>query len=632
MNPYEQLDQEAGVITAPTPQGVVDPYKSLDIEAGIVSTKKPWYDLSANAPKFEQSEFGKTLSGGVFSRENVPDSKLTPEYQKKVQFMYNAMKTDPEVTKEGFALTGFGNPMNLTSYVSRKFGTGEVSAFLDARNQYVSELSWKDPEKWKNLAVDFEKTILELKGMPAKTGAGTFGLHSLLQAPTAEQTQMDWLDYLKSKGWQGTKSAAMGKLFDLAGKIPNPVLRRGAGAVVGGAFPAAEGGNLGDVLMGAGQGAVFTPYSGKRGGGIIAYHGTNAPEFEKFVANKDYGKGVIGWFSENPEQAKAYSERINEIQYDKKGNVIEPGDEIPKGARTIKAELDIKNPLDLTDLKDGTNLTSEQFEKLTGIKPDIETTRPREFRDFLNPNIVKQLVDKGYDGIKIREEGDITWAVIKSPDQIKVQPAPSSSQATQGTGKQADVVPAPGQEPTPKIPDIYNKGLSQIKDYKKEGIFISKEETPSLVWVPVENFTQEGPNLIRPSQGQVRSNYTKKRLQKIIQEEGLKKPFIVVSDRGEKGAGMFGPTPGLRITDGHVRLVAYIDAGYKHIPVIDKTGGKLVGSIPITGQPTLEQPKRRLVSKSKALKLGHQLPDVLGWTEAQRRDFMNGLVGRKSVV
>ncbi len=51
---------------------------------------------------------------------------------------------------------------------------------------------------------------------------------------------------------------------------------------------------------------------------------------------------------------------------------------------------------------------------------------------------------------------------------------------------------------------------------------------------------------------------------------------------------------------------------------------------PPPGQEPI-QPKPRLIGKSKALKLGHQLPDVLGWDDAQRRDFMNGLVKKTSM-
>ena len=215
-------------------------------------------DLAGTTATIEQptDRFADLIPAG----DTSPDS-LAP-YKKQVQFFYDAMKTNPEVVAPGFALTGFADPMGITSYVSKKWGTGELAAWQDARRQYVSGLSWKDPEKWKNLAVDFEKTILELKGMPARTAMGTFGLHSLLQAPTAQQTEEDWWTFLKEKGWEGAKSAATGKLFDVLGIVKNPVLRRGGGAVVGGASAAVQGADTGNILLGAGQGAVFTPYTG----------------------------------------------------------------------------------------------------------------------------------------------------------------------------------------------------------------------------------------------------------------------------------------------------------------------------------------------------------------------------------
>jgi hypothetical protein len=232
---------------------------------------KHWYDfLSRNADKFEKTEYGKTLSGGgVFSPEYIADSKIDPEYQKKVAFYHNAMLEDYKkpykdrtITQEGFSLTGFTNPMNLTSWVSRTYGKGDISAWLDARESFVQSLPWTNSDKWKNLAVDFEKAIIELKGMPAKSAGGVFGLHSILQAPTATQSRQDWFDFLQSKGYEGTKSYAIGKLYDMLGGVENPYWRRSAGAAVGGAT-AAPSGDLGTILLGIGQGTVFTPYSGK---------------------------------------------------------------------------------------------------------------------------------------------------------------------------------------------------------------------------------------------------------------------------------------------------------------------------------------------------------------------------------
>jgi hypothetical protein len=233
---------------------------------------KHWYDfLSRNADKFQQTEYGKTLSGGgIFSAQYVADSKLDPAYQEKVAFYHNAMLEDYKkpyqernITQEGFSLTGFSNPMNLTSWISRTYGKGDISAWLDAREAFVQGLPWTNSEKWKNLAVDFEKAIIELKGMPAKSAGGVFGLHSILQAPTAAQSRQDWFDYLQSKGYEGTKAYAIGKLYDILGGVENPYWRRSAGAAVGGGTSALQGGDLGTTLLGAGQGFVFTPYTGE---------------------------------------------------------------------------------------------------------------------------------------------------------------------------------------------------------------------------------------------------------------------------------------------------------------------------------------------------------------------------------
>jgi hypothetical protein len=211
-----------------------------------------------------------TRQGGTFGPSAPPKYQQDPEYQKQVSFYYNSMVGDYKqpyeqrtITQEGFSLTGFSNPMNLTSWISRKYGTGDISAFLDAREQFVQSLSWTDGNKWQNLAVDFEKTILELKGMPAKTATGTFGLHTLLQAPNAAETRQDWYDFVKSRGFEGAKSAAIGKLYDALGGVENPYWRRGGGAIVGGGAAAAEGGDLGNIIFGLSQGAIFTPRTGE---------------------------------------------------------------------------------------------------------------------------------------------------------------------------------------------------------------------------------------------------------------------------------------------------------------------------------------------------------------------------------
>ena len=275
VNHFNETPEQAGKKVEQNMKTANDENVSLNQAAQINDIQwrkdnpKHWYDfLSRNANKFEQSAYFK--QSRIFSSGHIAEAKISPEYQQKVGFYYNAMLEDYKkpyqernITQEGFSLTGFANPMNLTSWVSRTYGKGDISAWLDAREAFVHNLPWTDSEKWKNLAVDFEKAVIELKGMPAKSAGGVFGLHSILQAPTAAQSRQDWFDYLQSKGFEGTKSYAVGKLYDMLGGVESPYWRRTGGAVVGGGLAAAQGGDLGDIFFGAGQGVVFTPKTGE---------------------------------------------------------------------------------------------------------------------------------------------------------------------------------------------------------------------------------------------------------------------------------------------------------------------------------------------------------------------------------
>lgn len=181
-----------------------------------------------------------------------------------------------------------------------------------------------------------------------------------------------------------------------------------------------------------------------------------------------------------------------------------------------------------------------------------------------------------------------------------------------------------GEPSEEKRPDLVGLGEAQLVHYKKEGIFIQEGESVDLVLVPVESFTKDGPNKIGLSQGVIGGISKARRLRKAIREGGLKRPFIVVADRGQKG--------GLRVTDGHNRLSAYVNEGVKLIPVIDKTGGKIAGAIPIVKTPAKESgEEKRGLTRRQSMVLGHKIPAMLDWDEDTRRAFNVKITGKKSM-
>jgi hypothetical protein len=66
-------------------------------------------------------------------------------------------------------------------------------------------------------------------------------------------------------------------------------------------------------------------------------------------------------------------------------------------------------------------------------------------------------------------------------------------------------------------------------------------------------------------------------------------------------------------------------AEVKAAPVAEPVTG------PVTGPVTEPKPRKPRLSRHKALEIGHELPKKMGWSEAQRRDFMVETVGKPSM-
>jgi len=68
------------------------------------------------------------------------------------------------------------------------------------------------------------------------------------------------------------------------------------------------------------------------------------------------------------------------------------------------------------------------------------------------------------------------------------------------------------------------------------------------------------------------------------------------------------------------------------VPVAEAAEAAIEGPLQVPAEPTKPtEPRKPKLSRSKALKLGHTIPKALEWTEPQRRDFMQNLIGKSSM-
>lgn len=175
-------------------------------------------------PKIQSDEF-------QFSKD--------PEYNKQANFFLKYLRESPDEAKQGVALTLFADPFHATSWISKKFGKGEYSAWQDAVSQHTSELKWSDPEKWKRFLVSAEKLALEFGATPSvaalskipKAGkaleAGArFAAHKFMQAPSTQESEMATPEFVKERAKGVGESAAFGTVIGGAGEaIKNPLIR-----------------------------------------------------------------------------------------------------------------------------------------------------------------------------------------------------------------------------------------------------------------------------------------------------------------------------------------------------------------------------------------------------------------------
>ncbi len=142
----------------------------------------------------------------------------------------------------------------------------------------------------------------------------------------------------------------------------------------------------------------------KNGKPLRVYHGTGTEIDTGFD-----GLEIPGWFSETVDLAQ---ERYAHERHDEAGPNIVP------------VYISIKNPLDLTrvDDMDAGGYTAQQVYRLTGIKSStvqFNLRSPGALHEVVNTaSFMKDAQRAGYDGIKVKEDGRVTWAIFR-PEQAK---------------------------------------------------------------------------------------------------------------------------------------------------------------------------------------------------------------------
>jgi hypothetical protein len=139
----------------------------------------------------------------------------------------------------------------------------------------------------------------------------------------------------------------------------------------------------------------------EQGNPRIVYHGTPF-NFDEFGdrARKD-------WFTENPDQAAGYASarRVRKSE----GDNIRP------------AFLDIRNPLDLSDAPTHTHDPAHFADRYgLDIRGEMEPGVTSAYGVYTHPSFVNAARAAGYDGLKVPEGGNTTWAPL-SASQIKPQ-------------------------------------------------------------------------------------------------------------------------------------------------------------------------------------------------------------------
>lgn len=139
---------------------------------------------------------------------------------------------------------------------------------------------------------------------------------------------------------------------------------------------------------------------------LVVYHGTSASEpIKKFAGNS-----FAGWFATNSDKANAYT---SDSMGDGEDGAVYP------------VYLSIKKPLDLSAIDASADFNAKMLAEAMGVlAQDVQDL----FDDRADGDAYWSLIDTpdfrewvqalGNDGLKITEDGALTWAALR-PEQIK---------------------------------------------------------------------------------------------------------------------------------------------------------------------------------------------------------------------
>jgi hypothetical protein len=144
----------------------------------------------------------------------------------------------------------------------------------------------------------------------------------------------------------------------------------------------------------------------ENGNPLVVYHGTPYGEFNTFM---DGDRGM--WFATNKNYSEIfkdkdlnrYQEELSEgMTLDDIGFTQEEFDQMKNDRKIFKTYLSIQNPFDMSSIDMSKEITPSRFEKETGLKLATYNEPELAFSIFEEnyKEIVQQLKDRGYDGIK----------------------------------------------------------------------------------------------------------------------------------------------------------------------------------------------------------------------------------------
>lgn len=141
---------------------------------------------------------------------------------------------------------------------------------------------------------------------------------------------------------------------------------------------------------------------------LVVYHGTVASE----AINKFRSVPYAAWFAEDPKKASIYAE---DRSGDPEDGAVYPVYLSIKNPLDLASKFDLDSPFDAAALAKAVGVSEQEIQDLA----DENTIAPEEIWGTTQTRAFEELIESlGFDGIRAREHGSITWAALR-PEQIK---------------------------------------------------------------------------------------------------------------------------------------------------------------------------------------------------------------------